>query len=291
MSDSSVEEPAAERPAVRVIVVTYSPGHLLDGLLDSLPKACTTPYEVVIADNGSTDGAPERAAQEHGVRIVRTSSNVGYGAAANVGAQGAETEFLLVCNPDLVFASGAVDELISAAERWPEGGSFGPAVLEPDGSLYPSARALPVVGHGIGHALLVRVWPKNPWTRAYRRADVAVSERAAGWLSGSCLLLRRRAFDAVGGFDPGFFMYFEDVDLGDRLGRSNWQNVYVPDARVTHVGGTTTSREPRRMLKAHHDSAYRYLAKRYRPPLRWLLKAGLQVRYVVLRARTGRDRA
>ena len=191
MSDPTVEGPAAERPAVRVIVVTYSPGPLLDGLLDSLPKACSVPYEVVLADNGSTDGAPERAAREHGVRVVRTSANVGYGAAANVGAQGAETEFLLVCNPDLVFAPGAVDELISAAERWPEGGSFGPAVLEPDGSLYPSARALPVVGHGIGHALLVRIWPKNPWTRAYRREDVAVSERAAGWLSGSCLLLRR----------------------------------------------------------------------------------------------------
>ncbi len=290
MSDPSVEGPAPERPAVRVIVVTYSPGHLLDGLLDSLPKACTTPYEVVIADNGSTDGAPERAAREHGVRIVRTSTNVGYGAAANVGAQGRRPSScwcatqIWCSRPALWMSSSrrrnAGQEEARSGQR--SSSQMAPSTRAPE--RFPSwvmgsdTRCSSECGRGIHGPGPTdeRMWP--------------LSERAAGWLSGSCLLLRRRAFDAVGGFDPGFFMYFEDVDLGDRLGRSGWQNVYVPDARVTHVGGTTTSREPRRMLKAHHESAYRYLAKRYRPPLRWLLKAGLQIRYVVLRARTGRDR-
>ena len=78
-----------------------------------------------------------------------------------------------------------------------------------------------------------------------RRADAPV-ERTAGWLSGSCLLLRRDAFDAVGGFDPGYFMYFEDVDLGDRLGDAGWHNVYVPAAVVSHVGGHATVRDPAR---------------------------------------------
>jgi len=278
---------SATGQVIRVVVVTYSPGDDLEGLLASLPKASSRPYEVVLADNGSTDGAPERAVERHGVTLIRSPANVGYGAAANLGARGAEAPFLLVCNPDLVFESGAIDELLEAAERWPKGAVFGPAVLEDDGEIYPSARALPVVGHGIGHALLVRIWPANPWTRSYRREDVAVVERAAGWLSGSCVLVRREAFEQVGGFDPSYFMYFEDVDLGDRLGKAGWLNVYVPSSRVVHTGGTTTQRYPARMLKAHHDSAYRYLAKRYRPPLRWLLWLGLRLRYAVLSRRAG----
>lgn len=276
-------------PHVRVVVVTYSPGPALERLLVSLPSAVSEPYEVVLADNGSVDGAPEGAVEAHGVQLLRTGGNIGYGAAANAGSAQAAGPFLLVCNPDLTFAPGAVDELLAATERWPHAGAFGPAVRQPDGTLYPSARALPVVGHGIGHALLARVWPANPWTRAYRRDDVEVAEREAGWLSGSCLLLRRAAFEEVGGFDRGYFMYFEDVDLGDRLARAGWSSVYVPSAEVEHVGGTTTRRHARAMLTAHHASAYRYLAGRYRPPLRWLLWLGLKLRYGLLLARTPRD--
>ena len=86
----------------------------------------------------------------------------------------------------------------------------------------PSARALPRLGQGIGHAVLGWWWPGNPWTRSYRAERELVTERPAGWLSGSCLLLRRAAFDEVGGFDPGYFMYFEDLDLGERLGRAGF---------------------------------------------------------------------
>jgi N-acetylglucosaminyl-diphospho-decaprenol L-rhamnosyltransferase len=276
-------------PVVRVVIVTYSPGHYLDRCITSLRQACSLPYEVVLADNGSTDGAPEQAVRRHGVSVVSTHANIGYGAAANAGSQGAAAEFLLICNPDIEFRPAAIDELLKAATRWPDGASFGPAILEEDGRLYPSARALPVVAHGIGHALLARIWPSNPWTRRYRREDIAVEERAAGWLSGSCILVRRDAFEQVGGFDPGYFMYFEDVDLGDRLASAGWRNVYVPTAQVTHAGGTTTQRYPRRMLKAHHDSAYRYLGGKYRPPLRWAIAVGLKIRYLVLAARAGRD--
>ena len=122
--------------------------------------------------------------------------------------------------------------------RPPTGGrtpaSLGPLIETADGDIYPSARALPSLGRGIGHALCGWWWPANPWTAAYRRERGAPAEGAVGWLSGSCLLLRRKAFDAVGGFDPAYFMYFEDVDLGDRLGRAGWQNVYVP-GRAGHA--------------------------------------------------------
>jgi N-acetylglucosaminyl-diphospho-decaprenol L-rhamnosyltransferase len=98
-------------------------------------------------------------------------------------------------------------------------------------------------------------------------------------LSGSCLLLRRTAFESVGGFDSRYFMYFEDVDLGDRLGRAGWLNVYVPSAEVTHLGGHSTSRVSEQMLAEHHRSTYRYLADRHcgplYAPLRLALRAGL----------------
>src|SRR5659263_451997 len=92
---------------------------------------------------------------------------------------------------------------------------------------HPAARELPSLTQGAGHALFGRIWPGNPWTRAYqRRQQQAGTERAAGWLSGACLVLRREAFEAVGGFDPSYFMFFEDLDLGERLGRAGWSNVY-----------------------------------------------------------------
>src|SRR6185437_7241830 len=119
---------------------------------------------------------------------------------------------------------------------------LGPAILSPDGTLYPSARQLPSLGRGIGHALCGWWWPSNPWTAAYRRERGVPTERLAGWLSGSCMLVRREAFDAVGGFDPAYFMYFEDLDLCERIGRAGWQNVYVrPRWCATRAG-----RRPRR---------------------------------------------
>jgi N-acetylglucosaminyl-diphospho-decaprenol L-rhamnosyltransferase len=101
-------------------------------------------------------------------------------------------------------------------------------------------------------------------------------------LSGSCLLLRRAAFDQIGGFDDRFFMFFEDVDLGDRLGRAGWSSVLVPEARVTHAQGASWRERPEAMIRAHHTSAWRYLAARYSRwyqwPVRMLLRAGLAAR-------------
>ena len=169
-----------------------------------------------------------------------------------------------------------------AAQRWPLGASFGPLIHTPEGLVYPSARRLPSLGPGIGHALCGWWWPTNPWTAAYRVETTVPVERTAGWLSGSCLLLRRDAFDAVGGFDPGYFMYFEDLDLGDRLGAAGWHNVYVPSAVVLHTGGHATSRDAARMATEHHRSAWRYLSRRYAGwrwlPVRVVLRVGLWLR-------------
>jgi len=275
-----------------LIVVTYSPGPPLDRLLDSLPSAFSRPVPVVLADNGSTDGSVQRAAARPGVRVVETGGNLGYGRAANAGVQAVESggeapEFVLICNPDIVFGADSLDALLAAADRWPQAAAFGPLIKTPDGRIYPSARDLPSIGRGIGHALCGWWWPSNPWTRAYRRQDERAAERVAGWLSGACLMVRRTAFDDIGGFDPRYFMYFEDVDLGDRLGRAGWQNVLVPTATVVHTGGHATERTPALMAAEHHRSAYRYLADRYsrwwQAPLRAALRAGLAARAALAR--------
>ncbi len=275
-------------PQVRVIVVTYSPGPSLATFLTSLRSATAVPYEVVLADNGSVDGVPEQAAREPGVTFLPTGGNVGYGRAANAGAAGAGAPWLLIANPDVRCCEpGALDALLEAGRRWPKAGAFGPAIVTPEGDLYPSARALPSLGRGIGHALAGFWWPTNPWTAAYRKERGRPEEGVVGWLSGSALLVRREAFEAVGGFDAKYFMYFEDVDLCDRLARAGWASVYVPSAVVEHTGGHATRRAPVAMLRAHHSSAYRYLADRYRglrwAPVRLVLRAGLFARYLLSR--------
>ena len=120
-------------------------------------------------------------------------------------------------------------------------------------------------------------WPGNPWTARYRRERDLPQERPAGWLSGSCFLVDLEAFHSVGGFDPAYFMYFEDVDLAERMGRRGWLHIYAPSAVVVHEGGHSTRREPRRMQRVHHTSALRYLSPAIRAvanaPLRWVLRA------------------
>jgi len=274
-----------DEPALTVVTVTYSPGSHLDRFLSSLTVATDLPLRVVMADNGSTDGAPEEALERYpGTELLRTGANLGYGTAVNraVATVPSGQEFVLVANPDVVWAPGSIDALLEAAGRWPRAGSLGPLIRDPDGAVYPSARHLPSLVRGGMHAVLGFAWKANPWTRSYRQEHVEPSERPVGWLSGSCLLVRRSAFDAVGGFDERYFMYMEDVDLGDRLGRAGWLNVYAPKSEILHDKGHSTGRDPDRNLRAHHVSTYIYLSDRHsgpwRAPLRWTMRTALRVR-------------
>jgi N-acetylglucosaminyl-diphospho-decaprenol L-rhamnosyltransferase len=268
-----------------VVTVTYSPGPHLGRFLASLSHATDRPVTVIMADNGSTDGAPEEALEScSNVRLMRTGANLGYGTAVNraVAEIGPEAEFFVVANPDVQWGAGCIDVLLEAAGRWPRAGALGPLIHDPDGSIYPSARHLPSLIRGGMHAVVGPVWKSNPWTAEYRQERLEPSERPVGWLSGSCLLLRRAAFEEVSGFDERYFMYMEDVDLGDRLGKAGWQNVYVPSAEILHDKGHATGRDPARNLAAHHTSTYTFLAdrhpRRWQAPLRWTIRIALAAR-------------
>lgn len=288
---------------IAVITVTYSPGEYLDAFLDSVPKATASPTLSILADNGSTDGAPEKAASERdGVEFWPTGGNVGYGSAINFAARRLremkeegelDEEFFVFSNPDVVFDKGSIDEMIACARRWMDEGHavacVGPYIRQSDGSAYPSARAVPNLSNGIGHALLGGIWKNNPWSRAYRDNADMTRERTAGWLSGSCLLVRWEAFEKIGGFDERYFMYMEDVDLGDRFGRAGYDNVFCPTAQITHAVGHAAGKHPEKMLPAHHDSAYRFQADRHpgawQAPIRWVLWLGLKARAALMVAR------
>lgn len=272
-----------------VVTVTYSPGPHLDRFLASLSLATERPVSVLVADNGSTDGAPQAAVGRYpNVRLLATGANLGYGTAVNramaqlADDQGAPGEWILVANPDVQWGPGSIDALLAAAARWPRAATLGPLIRDPDGSVYPSARHLPSLVRGGMHAVVSPLWPGNPWSTAYRQERLEPSERPVGWLSGSCLLVRRAAFDEIGGFDERYFMYMEDVDLGDRLQKAGWLNVYVPSAEVLHHKGHATGRDAARNLATHHKSTYMFLADRHpgwwRAPLRWTLRASLAAR-------------
>ncbi len=271
-------------PRVLVVTVSYLSTETLPGFLDSLREAGDSVAAVVVSENASSEADATRTiAESFGARFVGNTENLGYGGGVAAAVEEIwateEFDYLLIVNPDVSFAPGSIDRLVEAAERMPSGGAFGPKILTAEGNVYPSARRLPSLRTGVAHGLFGRIWPSNPWSVAYRAEGQSDRVRDAGWLSGACLLVRTSAWREVGGFDLSYFMYFEDVDLGYRLGKAGWRNVYVPEAVITHTGAHSASRNVKRMERAHHDSAYLYLSRRYSnwyfAPLRLALRLGL----------------
>lgn len=270
------------KPGLRIVTVAFNPGPELARMVGSLSAACSHPYELVIVDNGTETEVVDEVAAASGAEIVRPGVNLGYGTAANLGARGVESEWILVVNPDVIFGEHSIDALVEVAGTWPKGGAFGPLIHTPEGLVYPSARHFPRLVSGIGHALLGGIWPANPFTQAYRRNSSVASAHPVDWLSGSCLLLRRVAFEQIGGFDESYFMFFEDTQLGDDLAKAGWQSVFIPDAQIVHDQGKSWKQQPEAMLRAHHRSAMHYLNgiydAWYQWPLRALLWLGLKAR-------------
>ncbi|PWB96039.1 glycosyltransferase family 2 protein [Salinibacterium hongtaonis] len=279
-------ERSVEPGGVAIVTVAYNSSGIMEQFLSSVARADVEPPLVVIADNDSADSDETASiAARYRTRLLRLPENLGYGGAINAAVRELDesVNWVLVSNPDVTFTPGSITALREVANRRTDAGSIGPRIVDEDGTNYPSARNLPSLRTGVGHALFARIWPSNPWTRSYLQDQGETAEEATvGWLSGACVLVRRSAFNDLGGFDDGYFMYFEDVDLGARLGRAGWHNVYAPQAIVTHSGAHSTNRESGRMLRVHHDSAFRYLSRKYSAwylaPLRGILWLGLGVR-------------
>ena len=281
--DAVSNSPSAIR--IGIVTVSYRSSDAIRRMLESVPAATALTVDTVIVDN-VPGGDPALASVTKGTtaRVINRPDNPGYGGGINSGVAALDPaiDFFLVVNPDVTLDPYSLDELVRVAQLDPTIGTVGPRIRDLRGVTYPSARAIPSLRVGIGHALFGDLVPSNPWTRKYHASSDYEKQREAGWLSGACILVRRAAFDAVNGFDDGFFMYFEDVDLGYRLGQKGWRNVFVPTATVEHEGGHSTRDHSATMIAAHHDSARLWVARRYSGIRWWLVRtiitAGLHVR-------------
>jgi N-acetylglucosaminyl-diphospho-decaprenol L-rhamnosyltransferase len=271
-------------PDVSAVIVSYNVRDLLLQCIASLRADGID--RIVVVDNASKDDsvAAVRAA-EPDVEVVALDVNLGFGSGANRGVVRTSTPYVAIVNPDLEVEPGATKALVDVLEREADVGIVAPRIETPDGRLYPSARTFPDLVDAAGHAFLHFLWRGNPFSRRYKMLDWDhTTATDVDWVAGTHLVVRRTAWDQVGGFDEAFFMYLEDVDLCWRLRRAGWRTRYEPLARVVHAIGRSTDQTPYRMILAHHRSLLRYAAKTATGGRRLLLPviaAALAVRTVL----------
>lgn len=256
------EPPQSEFGAsdVAVVIVAYNSAGYLGAALESLEAE--GPAQVVVVDNASPDESAS-VARERGADVVVLEENAGYGAGFNAGFAATSAPVVLALNPDCVVEAGALDALAAAFAHSETLGAAGPMLVNSDGSVQRSCRQFPTVFGAALHGFLGLFWAGNPFTRRYQMADWDHgSPRLVDWVSGAALAARRSALDAVDGFDPGYFMYVEDVDLCWRLWRAGWSVAFEPAARITHAVGTSSGRQPYRLIVEHHKSMLRFERRR-----------------------------
>jgi N-acetylglucosaminyl-diphospho-decaprenol L-rhamnosyltransferase len=259
-------------PAVSAVIVSYNTRDLLLSCLSSL-QSVTLPMETIVVDNASADGSAD-AARSHVTRpqVIAQSSNLGFGKANNVGIRAAQGRFVLMLNSDAAVRPGCVETLAGVVEGRPEVGVVGPRTLHPDGRAQLS----------FGPDLTPwNEWRQRRLVRALRRQDPAAQRRVQemtareqepAWLSGACLLARRDLLLRLGGFDEGFFLYEEDVDLCVRIRQAGFKVFFTPQAQVVHHLGRSMATAESRSRQAYRDSHIRFYEKHRGPVDRLLLR-------------------
>ncbi len=271
--------------SVTVAVVSWNTRELLLRCLRSLGgDAERGKAEVWVVDNGSSDGSPEAArAEAPWAHVVQTERNLGYGAAVNLVARATADPWLLAANADVALEPGALQKMLDAAAD-PQVGCVAPRLVLPSGATQHSVHAFPTLRFTSAFNLgLYRLSP--------RRAEAACLEgrwnpdrdRPVPWAIGACLLLRRAAFDSVGGFDESQWMYAEDLDLGWRLRQAGWVTWYEPHACVLHDASAATTLAFGSDRHAEFMTATYRLLLRRRGRARMLATAGLNLTGSTLR--------
>ena len=283
-------------PEVTAVIVNFNAGDELREALASIARELgERPWEGFVVDNASQDGSAAIAHEfaPH-VTLIANAVNVGFGRGVNQGLARARAQFVLIMNPDCRLQPRAMSVLEDELRGQPRCAIAGPRILDPDGSVQGSARGDPDMFTGFfGRSAALR--RLLPWLPVSRRNVVDISvppdgpSRAVDWLSGACVLARRDALVAEGGFDERYFLYWEDADLCRRLRARGYEVRYVPAASAVHRVGhsSRTARAP--SVRAFHDSAYLYYATHVAPgalnPKRPLARALLSLRcWWVLRA-------
>ena len=202
-------------------------------LAESLPALAPQVDELVVVAN-VPDSAGDVPA---GVRVIENERPLGFAANANRGIAATTGELVLLANPDAVPEPGAVEKLAEIMRARPRCGVAGPQMRYPDGTWQPSRRRFPTVtGTLVRRTPLRLLYPPFERQRAHYLLDERPSEPVeADWMLGGFLLLRRRMLDELGGFDAGFPLYGEDIDLCYRAAKAGWERWFVPAAVVVHA--------------------------------------------------------
>jgi len=253
---------------IAAVIVNYNAGSELVLALQSLvTDLAGREWEAVVVDNASTDGSDTfTAAFAPRVRLIRNSTNVGFGRAVNQGVAASSAPVVLIMNPDCRVHAGAVATLRAQLDGHDACAVVGPRVLDPDGAVQGSARGDPDMLTGLfGRTSRLRDWFRLlPAARRNVVTDAAIGNGTPSvvvdWVSGACMLVRLSAFEAVHGFDERYFMYWEDADLCRRLRTRGYHVRYVPGATAVHQVGHSSRSARVASIRAFHDSAYQYYA-------------------------------
>lgn len=237
-------------------------------------------FEVLVVDNASADGSPQMVREEFPeVRLLAQTTNLGFTGGHNLALDQREGWHGMLLNSDTVVHPGALRAVLDVLQREPDAGVVGPKLLNPDGTLQYSCRRFPnPVAAAFRNTFIGRWFPQNHFTRDYLMQDWDHAEqRDVDWVSGAALVARGELIEQIGGLDPKFFMYCEDVDYCKRAWDHGYRVVYTPAGVITHAIGRSTDRAANRMIIRFHRSMLRYYLKHQVPQSPWLLRPGLAV--------------
>jgi GT2 family glycosyltransferase len=273
------------KPLISVVIVNFNSGSALESALAALPEGLAgIEWDGLVVDNASTDGSERAAEQQDRITLVRHLMNVGFAAGMNAGIADTSGPLVLVMNPDCVLQPGTGKALVQELQTHTRYAIIAPRILDPGGTLQENARGDPNMLTGLfGRTTIgARFFPR---LRATRRNLLSASltkmpgtSHAVDWVSGACMLARREALKSVGGFDEGYFLYWEDADLCRRLRNAGWEIRYMPAPTVVHDVGQSSQSARTLANREFHRSAYRYFATHVVPqkwhparPLGWAI--------------------
>jgi N-acetylglucosaminyl-diphospho-decaprenol L-rhamnosyltransferase len=264
-------------PGVSAVVVNWNGGAtVVDTVASLLQHPPAGDFEVVVVDNASTDGSPDRIASSFpAVRLIRNADNRGLAAANNQGIAAARHDRVLICNPDILVGDGAIDALAGCLDRHERAAWAVPRLRRPDGTLQTAVGDLPT----LTEALLGRAGRgrRRFWWDGFGHDE----EVPVGHAMECCYLVRREAIDDIGGQDARYFLDWEGIDWARRAADAGWEIWFCPDAEVVHLGGVTLRQVPLRWVRGSHAGMYRYFAARSSPLARVPLAVVITARGVV----------
>jgi hypothetical protein len=247
---------------IDVVVVSYNSR---DTLRDCVAPLAGIPWvTVIVVDNASPDASLEVIA-DLGVGTIQSGRNAGFGTGCNLGMAAGEHPYVLFLNPDARIAAADIERLAGILDDEPRVGLVGPRLLDEDGAIIPSLRRYQRARALWAQALFLhRLLPSAAWANEIDTAPAAYDEVAyPEWISGAAMLGRRDALEAIGGFDEGFFLYCEDMDICARMAAAGHRIRYEPGATVHHRGGHSAPRSS--LLSVMARSRVRYADRHARP--------------------------